>query len=207
VDPFFTGNPFTKLKPEEVIVNAILVTHAHPEHLGDAIQIAQQNKALIIGTSELINYCKSKGASFVHSMHIGGSKRFDFGDIKLTPAMHGSSSADGFATGTPCGFLIKIGGKVIYHAGDTALFYDMRLIGEMNDIDVALLPIGDNNTMGIKDAIKAVQFLRPNYAIPMHYDTFEVIRADPNEFVKLVQSTRTQGVVINFGETFELPGK
>jgi len=207
IDPFFKGNPFATMKPEDVKVDAILVTHCHYDHLGDAIQISQQNSATIVGTFELMTYCQSKGATNVHPMHIGGARRFDFGEVKLTPALHGSGSSEGGTVGVACGFLIKIGGKLIYHAGDTGLFGDMHLIGDLNEIDIAMVPIGDNFTMGIRDAVKAVQFLRPKIVIPMHYNTFDVIKADPQEFIKLVQSTRSQGLVLNYGETYEVPVK
>lgn len=207
IDPFFNGNPFATIKPEEVKVDAVLVTHCHYDHLGDAIQISKQNNAVIIGTFELTTYCQSKGATNVHPMHIGGARRFDFGEVKLTPALHGSGSPEDGAIGVACGFLVKIGGKLIYHAGDTGLFGDMHLIGDLNEIDIAMVPIGDNFTMGIRDAVKAVQFLRPKIVIPMHYNTFEVIKADPQEFIKLVQSTRSQGLVLNYGEAYEVPVK
>lgn len=207
IDPFFKDNPFATMKPEEVKVDAILVTHCHYDHLGDAVQISLQNNAMIIGTFELTTYCQSKGATNVHPMHIGGARRFDFGEVKLTPALHGSGSGEDGAVGVACGFLIKIGGKLIYHAGDTGLFGDMHLIGDLNDIDIAMVPIGDNFTMGIRDAVKAVQFLRPKIVIPMHYNTFEVIKVDPQEFIKLVQSTRSQGLILNYGETYEVPVK
>lgn len=207
IDPFFNNNPFATMKSEEVKVDAILVTHCHFDHLGDAVQISQQNNAMIIGTFELTTYCQSKGANNVHPMHIGGARRFDFGEVKLTPALHGSGTGDDGAVGVACGFLIKIGGKLIYHAGDTGLFGDMHLIGDLNEIDIAMVPIGDNFTMGVRDAVKAVQFLRPKIVIPMHYNTFESIKADPQEFVRLVQSTRSQGLILNYGETYEVPVK
>ncbi len=207
IDPFFNGNPFATMKPEEVEVDAVLVTHCHYDHLGDAVQISQKNNAVIIGTFELTRYCESKGATNVHPMHIGGARRFDFGEVKLTPALHGSGSGEDGAVGVACGFLVKMGGKLIYHAGDTGLFGDMHLIGDLNEIDVAMVPIGDNFTMGIRDAVKAVQFLRPRIVIPMHYNTFDVIKADPQEFLRLVQSTKSQGVVLNYGEIYEVPVK
>ncbi len=202
VDPFITGNPLSPVKPEDIRVDAILVTHGHGDHLGDSIDIAKRTGAPIIGVFELVNYVTQKGATG-HPIHIGGGYRFDFGHVKATIAHHGSMAPDGSYLGNPCGFLITMSGKKIYHSGDTGLFYDMKLIGEMNSIDVALLPIGDNFTMGIDDAVKAVEFLKPKVAIPMHYDTFDVIKADPHEFVKKIKPP-SKGVVITPGSSFEL---
>jgi len=124
-------------------------------------------------------------------MHIGGGYQFPFGRVKLTIAHHGSAVIEGGKityTGNPCGVLISMEGKTLYHSGDTALFYDMKLIGEMNHIDVALLPIGDNFTMGVDDAVKAVEFLQPNKVIPMHFNTFDVIKVSSKEFVEKVKA-------------------
>ncbi len=202
IDPFITGNPLAPIKPSDIKVDAVLVTHGHGDHLGDSIEISKSCQIPIISVFELINYVTSKGATG-HPLHIGGGFQFDFGHVKATIAHHGTGGPNGEYLGNPCGYVITMGGKKIYHSGDTGLFLDMKLIGEMNPLDVALLPIGDNFTMGIDDAVKAVEFLNPKIAIPMHYDTFDVIKADPNEFVKKIKPP-VKGVVVSPGSSYEL---
>ena len=200
-DPFLTGNPTATAKPEDIKVDYVLLTHGHGDHLGDGIRIAKANDATVVAPYELATYCGSQGCK-AHPMYIGGSYQFPFGRVKLTIAHHGSGAEiDGGMAymGNPCGFLVTIGGKTVYHAGDTGLFLDMQLIGEMNDIDIALLPIGDNFTMGIDDAVKAVEFLKPELAIPMHYKTFDVIDVDPKEFIEKVTAKGYNGQVMEFG--------
>ncbi len=205
IDPFLTGNPVASVSPNQVQADYVLLTHGHGDHLGDGLTIAKRNNATIVAPYELAMYCQSQGAN-VHPMHIGGSHTFPFGRVKLTIAHHGSAAEiDGKLVymGNPCGYLVTVGGKTVYHAGDTGLFLDMQLIGEMNEIDVALLPIGDNFTMGIDDAVKAVEFLKPKLAVPMHYKTFEVIDADPNEFARKVEEKGFKARVLDFGESME----
>jgi L-ascorbate metabolism protein UlaG (beta-lactamase superfamily) len=202
IDPFISGNPNAKVKPQDIKVDFVLLSHGHDDHIGDALQIAKANRATIVAPFELANYCSSKGVS-VHAMHIGGAHQFPIGRIKLTIAHHGSAAPDGTYVGNPCGFLVTLDEKTLYHTGDTGLFYDMKLIGEMNTIELALLPIGDNFTMGIDDAVKAVEFLRPKMAIPMHYATFEVIKVDPNEFVNKVKARGLNGQVLAIGSSYE----
>ncbi|KAA0238183.1 MAG: metal-dependent hydrolase, partial [Chlorobiota bacterium] len=173
------------------------------DHLGDALPIAKRTGSIIVSNFEIAQYCEKQGAK-VHAMHIGGAHSFAFGKVKLTPAWHGSSFPDGTYGGTPAGLLFTLDGKTIYHAGDTGLFGDMKLIGESHTIDLALLPIGDNFTMGITDAVKAVEFVSPKFAVPIHYNTFPVIIADPNEFKKLCESKGHQVKVLKFGEEIEL---
>lgn len=202
VDPFFTGNKNAAVKPSELKPDFILLTHAHEDHVGDTIEIAKKNDALIIATNELANYLASKGCR-AHGMNIGGSRGFPFGKVKLTIAHH-SSSYGGAYMGEPAGLIISIDGRNIYHAGDTALFLDMKLIGEMHSIDAAMLPIGDNFTMGIDDAVKAVEFLNCRTAIPVHFGTFPVIDTNPEEFRRKVESIGRKCTVIPFGGSIEL---
>jgi len=184
IDPFLTGNPHAVWKPEEIDVQFILVTHGHGDHLGDALEIARRTGATIIAPNELALYCSSKGAN-IHPMHIGGSRQFPFGKVKLTPALHGSAIEEGLIyTGNPCGFLLFMNEKVIYHAGDTGLCSDMKLIGEYTPVDLALLPIGDNFVMGIEDAVEAAKFVKAKQVVPMHYNTFDLIKQDPLDFKK-----------------------
>jgi L-ascorbate metabolism protein UlaG (beta-lactamase superfamily) len=203
IDPFLTGNPAAPVKAKDVKVDYVILTHAHGDHLGDGLEIAARNGATIIAVNELANYCIDKGAK-AHNMHIGGGYNFPFGWVKFTIAHHGSVAPDGAYAGNPAGVVVTMGGKAIYHSGDTGLFYDMKLIGEMNPLDVALLPIGDNFTMGIDDAAKAVELLNPKLAIPMHYNTWPVIAADPMEFVSKVEKKGYKARVMKAGETIEL---
>lgn len=203
-DPYLTDNPTAAITAESVNVEYILLTHGHGDHLGDAITISKRNHARIIATNELAVYCRKQGCR-AHAMHIGGSFPFPFGRVKLTIAHHGSAADLGEKAltylGNPCGFLVTIDNKTLYHAGDTGLFLDMKLIGELDSIDVALLPIGDNFTMGIDDAVKAVEFLKPKYAIPMHYNTFPLIEADPYEFKTKVEEKGFNARVLQSGES------
>jgi L-ascorbate metabolism protein UlaG (beta-lactamase superfamily) len=203
IDPFLSGNPAAAVKAEDVEVEYILVTHGHGDHIGDAIQIAQRTGATIIANFELAALCERLGAK-THAMHVGGSHKFEFGRVKLTIAHHGSGYGEeaSIYTGPPVGFLVSLGERVVYHPGDTGLFYDMKLIGEMNPIDLAFLPIGDNFTMGIDDAVKAVEFLRPKTVVPFHYDTFPAIAAGAEEFAQKVQGSRV--VILKPGDTLEI---
>lgn len=201
-DPFLTGNPLARSKPGEMKADYIILTHGHGDHFGDSVEIAKSNGATIIAPNELALYCESKGAT-VHPMSIGGSHNFPFGRVKLTIAHHGSAVPDGSYTGEPAGILLTMDDKTFYHAGDTGLFYDMKLIGEMNQIHVAALPIGDNFTMGIDDAVKATEFLQPDMVIPIHFKTWDIIDVDPEEFVSKVQSKGFKAKILDIGESLD----
>jgi L-ascorbate metabolism protein UlaG (beta-lactamase superfamily) len=203
IDPFITGNPTSPVKANDIKAKYIVLSHGHGDHLGDSISIAKQNDATIIAVNELANYALEKGCK-AHNMHIGGAWKFPFGRLKFTIAHHGSGAPDGRYMGEPAGIILEIGGKTVYHTGDTGLFLDMKLIGELNKIDVMMLPIGDNFTMGIDDAVKAVEFVNPELCIPMHYNTFPVIVADPKEFSRKVESMRKKCRVMEYGEMITL---
>ncbi len=208
IDPFLTGNGHTAVKPSDITVSHILLTHGHADHLGDSIAIAKRNKATIVAPYELATYCEKSGVN-VHPMHIGG--RFDFGffSLKLTIAHHGSAAVDEktgnlIYTGNPCGLVISIGGKNIYHAGDTGIFLDMELIGRLTRLDIALLPVGGNFTMDACDALEAAKMLKPQCAIPMHYGTFPVIETDPHVFASRCLQAGIQAKVLGFDQSVEL---
>lgn len=200
-DPFLTGNPNNIAKPEEVKCNYILVSHAHADHLGDTFAIAKQNDATVVSTFELANLAAANGCK-TKDMHIGGKAKFDFGYVRITPAVHGSGVPGGLA----CGFIVNFYGKTVYFAGDTALFGDMELLSKLEKIDYALLPIGDNYTMGPDDAVLAVGMLKAKYVIPMHYNTWPVIQASPDDFKANVekQFPKTKVLVVKPGQSLAL---
>lgn len=206
IDPFLSDNPLAPVKADDVTCDFILVTHGHGDHVGDTVAIAKRTGATVISNFEIASWCTEQGLN-AHPMHIGGGHDFPFGHVKLTIAHHGSGYpvAGGMRyMGNPAGALLTLGGKTIYHAGDTALTYDMKLLGELHQIDVALLPIGDNFTMGIDDAVKAAEFLKPGLAIPMHYKTFDVIDVEPEEFVHKAGEAGFKARALNFGEEMTL---
>ncbi len=203
VDPFISNNPNSPVKASDFNdITHIFVTHGHGDHLGDTVTIANRTNATVITNYEIATYLSGKGVP-THPMHIGGRTKFDFGTVKMAPALHGSAieTISGLIYGgNPCGFVIEVNGKKLYHAGDTGLTMDMQLLA-IEDIDVALLPIGGNFTMDIEDAVRAVGFIQPKKVIPMHYDTFPVITADPETFKEKVQDVET--IILNPGEVFE----
>jgi L-ascorbate metabolism protein UlaG (beta-lactamase superfamily) len=207
IDPFISENPAAAVEMEHLKPDLILLTHGHGDHLGDTIEIAAKTGAEVLGVFELMNYCADMGVSNVHPAHMGGKIRYDFGWVKLVPAFHSSSSPDGVYTGNPVGFVINFFGHHFYHAGDTGLFGDMELIARVNRVDTAMLPIGGTFTMDIEEAAEAVKMMKPVNVIPMHYNTFPPVAADPVEFKKLVESAgSSKTLILNPGEstTFEL---
>lgn len=196
-DPFLTGNPLAPVKPEQVKAGYVLVSHGHFDHLGDAYEIARANDALVISTAEIAGEAQERGLNS-HAQHLGGRHRYPFGSVKLTLALHGAGIPGGHA----CGFVVDYYGKKIYFAGDTGLFGDMKLIGELDALDLALLPIGDNFTMGIDDAVVAASLLNAAAVIPYHYNTWPLIEADPKEFKeKVEQESGSRCIILAPGES------
>lgn len=201
-DPFFTGNPLTPVTAADVRANVIILTHAHGDHYGDTVEIAKRTGATVISNFEIVNYCQKQGVANAHPLHLGGGHSFPFGRVKLTIAFHGSSFPDGTYGGNPAGVVLEFEGKRLYNAGDTALFSDMSLIGQAG-LDVALLPIGDNFTMGPEDAAAAAKLLRARTVIPQHFNTWPLITQDPEAFKRRVEeSTESKVVVLKPGGTF-----
>jgi L-ascorbate metabolism protein UlaG (beta-lactamase superfamily) len=205
VDPFFTGNPAASLAPEAVEADFILVSHGHGDHVGDAVAIAKRTGATVIGNFEVAGWFEKQGLKKTHGQHLGGGHMHPFGYLKLTLALHGSMMPDGSYGGNPCGFLLTTNDeKKIYFAQDTGLFGDMKLIGE-EGLDLAVIPIGDNYTMGPDDALRAVKLLTPKAVIPIHYNTWDLLAQDAGAWAARVQKeTKTKAVILKPGESYSL---
>jgi len=204
IDPFLRNNPMAAASAEEVEADYILVTHGHGDHIGDTVEIAKRTNATVISNAEISGWLSKQGVT-THAQHIGGGYNHPFGYLKLTLALHGSALPDGSYGGNPTGFLLTtLNNERVYFAGDTGLFGDMALIGEEH-VDLAVLPIGDNFTMGPDDALRAVKLLKPKFVIPFHFNTWEVIGQDPNKWIEIVnRETQTKGILLTPGETFDI---
>ena len=200
VDPFLSGNPKAAAKASDLNPTHILLTHGHGDHTGDAEDIGRRSGALVITTFELAGVLEEKGLK-THPMAVGGRHDFDFGRVRVTPAFHGA----GVPGGSPAGFIFRLEGKAVYHTGDTGLFSDMKLLAQLEKVDLFLVPIGDNYTMGIDDAVVAVDFVRPRVVVPMHYNTFPLIQADPQEFKRKVEARvpDTKVVILDPGQSLD----
>lgn len=201
-DPFLTGNPLAAIQADEVECDYILLTHAHGDHLGDAPAIAKRTGAMVLGIPEVLDVClQAESGIKTHGMNIGGSVKLPFGKVRMTMALHSSGVAGGIA----CGYVIQIGGINVYFAGDTALFSDMKLIGQKDPLDYAVLPIGDNYTMGLEDAALAAQWLNTKNVIPIHYNTWPVIAQEAGRYKEVTEGmTRAAVHIVEPGGTLEL---
>ena len=204
VDPFITGNPLAPVDADQVAADYIFVSHGHGDHVGDTVAIAKRTGATVVSNFEIHNWLATQGVENGHPQHIGGGFDYPWGRVKLTIAHHGSALPDGSYGGNPCGCLFSIQDKNIYHACDTGLFYDMKLIGE-EGIDLAVLPIGDNFTMGPDDGLRAVKLIEPKQVLPIHYNTFDVIKQDPEAWKLRVEAeTRTAVALLQPGDSIDL---
>ncbi len=204
-DPFITPNSLAKdVAIEEINPDYILVTHGHDDHLADVERIARKSGAMLVSNFEIISWFQGKGLENVHPMNHGGSKVFDFGKVKYVNAIHSSTLPDGSSGGNPGGFVITSDEGAFYYAGDTALTYDMKLIGESFAIDFAVLPIGDNFTMDISDAIKAADFVGTEKIVGMHYDTFPYITINKEEVRQSAKEAGKELFLLQIGESITL---
>lgn len=204
IDPFLSGNPVATIGPDQVDPTHLIVTHGHGDHLGDTVAIAKRTGCEVITGFELAEYLKGEGLASVSDLGIGGGRDYSFGRVTMTIAHHGGALPSGAYGGGPAGVVVGIGGREIYHAGDTALTYDMRLLAEMHEIAVAIVPIGDVYTMGPEAAVRAVEFVDAEVAVPMHYNTFEAIAVDADRFRSGVEGLGKRVEVPNPGESFTI---
>ncbi len=199
-DPFLSGNGLAAITADKVECDYILISHAHADHFGDAGQIAARTGAKVISTPEVIGLF-SKTIENFQPMNLGGTYQAPFGNVKMVLALHSC----GVAGGVPCGFIITFkNGITVYYSGDTALFGDMKLFGELFDIDYAILPIGDDYTMGPDDVILAAEFLRAKKVIPIHYNTWPIIAQNPESFAEKAKKKDIEVLLVHPGEAVEL---
>ncbi|MCH7401782.1 metal-dependent hydrolase [Belliella kenyensis] len=204
-DPFISPNPLaSEINVDSIKADYILISHGHEDHVADAAQIAKQSAAMLVSNFEVATWFSEQGVEKFHPMNHGGSKVFEFGKIKYVNAIHSSTLPDGTPGGNPGGFVIRHDKGCFYYAGDTALTYDMKLIGEEFNIDFAFLPIGDNFTMGIDDAIKAADFVGTNKIIGMHFDTFPYIEIDLESAKKTATKAGKELILLNIGESITI---
>jgi L-ascorbate metabolism protein UlaG (beta-lactamase superfamily) len=206
-DPFIRGNDLALeagINIDEVKADYILVSHGHSDHTGDLVYLAQKTNATVIASFEICTWLGKQGYANSHPMNTGGKREFDFGTVKMTYAAHSNSLPDGTYAGIAAGFIIFFKGKSIYYAGDTALTYEMKLIGEFDKIDYALLPVGGNFTMDAKDACIAADFIKCKNIIAMHYDTFGLIKVDHDEAKQIFSQTGKELHFLKIGESIEI---
>jgi L-ascorbate metabolism protein UlaG (beta-lactamase superfamily) len=205
-DPFITPNSLARaVNASKVPADFILISHGHEDHLADAVSIARRTGATVVSNYEVATWCVKQGAPKIHSMNHGGSVQFDFGRVKFVNAIHSSSLPDGSYGGNPGGFVIESTEGNFYYSGDTALTMDMKLIGESTRLKFAVLPIGDNFTMGVDDAISAADFVHCTEILGVHYNTFPPIRIDEKEAIAKFMAHRKHLHLLSPGESYDFP--
>lgn len=204
-DPFISPNELAKdIDINSIKADYIFISHGHEDHLADVEAIAKNNDSTIVSNFEIISWLGDKGLTKAHPMNHGGSWNFDFGKVKYVNAVHSSTLPDGSSGGNPGGFVVETKEGNFYFAGDTALHMDMKLIPLFTTLDFAILPIGDNFTMGITDAIMATQFVETDKVVGVHYDTFGYIKIDKEIAVKKFKSNQIELHLPAIGETIEI---
>ncbi len=203
-DPFVSPNPLAEhIALDDIQADYILISHGHEDHVADAKVIAKRTGATVVSNFEIVNWFASKGVENGHPMNIGGSWQFDFGTVKYVNAVHSSVMPDGSYGGNPGGFIIDSKEGCFYFAGDTALTMDMQLIGRQFNLDFAVLPIGDNFTMGADDAVIAAEFVGCNQVLGVHYDTFGYIKVDREEAMRKFQDKGISLHLLEIGQNKE----
>ncbi|GAB2966539.1 metal-dependent hydrolase [Hymenobacter coalescens] len=204
-DPFISPNPLAKdVNVDEIEADYLLLSHGHGDHVADVERIAQRTGAELVAIAEVAGWFGEKGLKATYQMNIGGKVKLPFGTVKMVPALHSSSMPDGSYGGLAAGFVLETGEGNLYFAGDTALTYDLKLLGEQHRLDVALLPIGDNYTMGIDDALIAARWVGVKKVIGMHFDTFPVIKIDHAEAMRKAEEAGIELVLPTIGQTINL---
>lgn len=204
-DPFIKPNPLAKeIDIEKVAADFILVSHGHGDHVADVVEIAKRTRATVIAPFETGEWCEKKGVKNVQAMNHGGASKTDFGRVKLTAALHSSSMPDGSYGGNPAGFVVETSDGNFYYSGDTALTYDMKLLGEQTKLRFAVLPIGDFFTMGIDDALRAAEFVGATRIVGVHYDTFPPIQLDRDAALSAAKAAGRELLLPKIGETIEI---
>jgi L-ascorbate metabolism protein UlaG (beta-lactamase superfamily) len=204
-DPFISPNPKAKdIHLASINPDFMFISHGHSDHIADAVSISTRSQCTVVGVYEVMSWLEKQGVKNTHSMNIGGQWHFDFGSVKLTQAIHSSTLPDGSAGGVPCGFVLQNKVDCFYYAGDTALYSDMALIGNRFQLKTAFLPLGDNFTMGIEDAVEAAKLLNVKHVIGMHFDTFGYIEIDHNTAKNAFKATDIELELMSMGSTITI---
>ena len=204
-DPFITPNELAKdVDVNTIKADYILISHGHEDHIADALTLAKRTGAKLVSNFEIVTWFNKQGIENTHPMNTGGKRSFDFGKVKCVAAEHSSSFPDGSYAGSAMGFILETSQGNFYYAGDTALTYDMKLIGEYREINFSILPIGDNFTMSIDNAIVASDFVKCNTVIGMHYDTFGYIKIDKQKAITSFENAGKKLILMEIGQTIDI---